>query len=85
MKFKTVEQVFEAEQGEWVYRFRQFEKGVTVSRVPKDSQLWGHGIIKQFYDKSLNQFVPTIKANMNSIVFKTMEEAVSAIEQVETV
>ena len=79
MNLTSVEQVFQTEQGEWVYRLRQTKLGVTVSRVPTDSQLWGHGVLKQMYDQAVKKFVPAIKAGRN-VVFGTLEEAQTVIE-----
>jgi len=80
MELTVIEEVFETVQGEWIYRLRQFSRGVTISRVPIKSPLWNHGIIMQLYDRDAGKFVPTTLLESAEMVFDTLGKAISTIE-----
>jgi hypothetical protein len=79
MELTVIEEVFETVQGEWIYRLRQFSRGVTISRVPIKSPLWNHGIIMQLYDRDARKFVPSTLVSKEAM-FDTLEQAQSIIE-----
>jgi hypothetical protein len=79
MELTVVEQVFETVQGEWIYRLRQFSRGVTISRVPISNPLWNHSIIVQLYDRNFEKFVPSTLVSKEAM-FDTLEQAQSIIE-----
>lgn len=72
---KVIEQTLEFDGGEWIYRLRETNRGVMVSRVPEDSQLWSHGIIKQIYNLTLEKFVPASNSVPDNVWFNTLAEA----------
>lgn len=68
---------FEHRQDEWHYRFNVRKDGETVVfRAPADNPLWGHGVLKQVFDRSAGSFVPSIRGSL-SVSFKSLEEAVA--------
>lgn len=63
MKLKTIQIVREGQIGKWIYRITHFLDTdlAYLARVPVDSPYWSHGVIKQMWDSSQNEFVITIR------------------------
>lgn len=78
MELQLVEQVHEAVQGDWAYRFRSNEHGVLVRRVNKDHRIWNHGVLVQMFDQKANSFLPSNVCGSN-VYFKHMDEALAVI------
>ncbi len=72
----AVNAIFEVQRPDWHYRFNVRADGRTVVyRTPSESPLWGHGVIKQVFDRSAGSFVPGVRASL-SVAFDSLDEAV---------
>ena len=77
---KIVDQTWEITVGDWIYRLREFDRGVTVSRVPIDHVLWNHGVIRQIYDRDAGAFRSGVQSGPN-VIFKNREQARAVIPE----
>jgi len=79
MELTLLEQVHQAVQGNWIYRFRANEHGVLVRRANKDRPIWNHGTLVQMFDRKANSFLP---ANVcgSDVYFMYMDDAIAVVE-----
>lgn len=79
MELTLLEQVHQAAQGDWIYRFRANEQGVLVRRVHKDRVIWNHGVLVQMFDRKANSFLPSNVCGLD-VYFRYMDEAIAVVK-----
>ena len=79
---EIVETVYHQEYRNHVYQFRDVKgRGIYVSRVPKEHQLWFHGVIHQMLNSNEQEFKPAARSGI-IMPFETLEAAVKAAFEV---
>lgn len=82
LNFKLIDQTFEIEHGEWIYRivYQVEANRASVKRCHRDSVSWTHSVLVKFWDGV--EFVPAYQAN--SFYFSDANKALEFIESQES-